>query len=105
MSLSLNKCGNDGVGHPIRAVFNDLNLTTLCAGIVNAFIEAVFETEEEVEEEAEELAHTGHSRQKKCYPGPIIQNGTRAGFYHGIARDFEIGSNFLNVLRSHRGYC
>lgn len=101
--------GNDGVGHPIRAVFNDLNLTTLCAGIISALIEAIFGTEEEVEEEEEEPVLASATSQMRCRPGPIVRNGKRAGFYHGIARDFEkriqdskLGSQVLKVLRSSR---
>lgn len=55
---------NDGIGHPIRAVFNDLNLTTLCDGIITSIIEALFEAEAE----------------------PRVAN-----LHEGIARDFEAG--------------
>ncbi len=43
--------GDDGVGHPIRAVFDDLDATTLCSGWVSEFLESVFgrSTEREAE--------------------------------------------------------
>ncbi|MEX2586987.1 MAG: hypothetical protein WD602_03205 [Actinomycetota bacterium] len=45
--------GDDGVGHPIRAVFDDLNLTTICDGVVSRFLDQFFGRD--VEEEAGRL--------------------------------------------------
>jgi len=77
--------GNDAVGHPIRAVFDDLNLTTLCDGIITNLIEALFGPESEAEEALPRNTHKG------------------------IARDFEavilktkVGSKALELLRRHR---
>jgi hypothetical protein len=77
--------GNDGVGHPIRAVFNDLNLTTLCDGIITSIIESIFEAEAE----------------------PALALAPR--LHAGIARDFEaaireskVGGKALALLREHR---
>jgi len=43
--------GDDGVGHPIRAVFDDLDATTLCSGWVSEFLDAVFGRSTERESE------------------------------------------------------
>lgn len=104
---------NDGVGHPIRAVFRDLNLTTVCEGVVNALIEAIFGAGEEVEEEGEErdtpAARRAGAPASRCRPGPVVRGGKRGRFHHGIARDFEArldqsrtGTKALDVLRDRR---
>lgn len=43
--------GNDGVGHPIQAVVDDLDLTTVCDGVITAIFDALFEDREESEGE------------------------------------------------------
>ncbi len=45
--------GDDGVGHPIRAVFQDLQVTTVCAGLFEALLEAVFGGRSEERDERE----------------------------------------------------
>jgi hypothetical protein len=37
--------GNDGVGHHIQAVIDDLDLTTVCAGVFQSLINSMFERE------------------------------------------------------------
>ena len=34
--------GDDGVGHPIQAVFDDLDLSTICSGLIGQLIESMF---------------------------------------------------------------
>jgi hypothetical protein len=87
--------GNDGVGHPIRAVFNDLNLTTVCAGLIETLVESVFTRAED--------SSWSH------YPAPAYRRRKGPRFHVGIARDFEnrikdtpAGAMLLKVLRAHR---
>jgi hypothetical protein len=68
--------GNDGVGHPIGAVFNDLSLSGCCTGIIQALIESILSAEAEEE-------HEGISARRA-----FLQPKTKK-FYHGFARDFE----------------
>ena len=75
--------GDDGIGHPIRSVFDDLNLTTLCDGIITNLIEALF--------------------------GPERESERPRQAHKGLARDFEaaiaktrVGSKALDLLRRHR---
>ena len=75
--------GDDGVGHPIRSVFDDLNLTTLCDGIITNLIETLF--------------------------GPERESERPRQAHKGLARDFEatiaktkVGSKALDLLRRHR---
>ncbi len=49
--------GNDGVGHPIQAVANDLDLTTVCDGVVSQVIDSIFGRDEESEPPARPSAH------------------------------------------------
>lgn len=95
--------GNDGIGHPIRAVFNDLNLTTVCGGIIEALIEAIFSSESE-EVESEARAHS-----PRHYPAPLYRRRKGSRFHVGIARDFEnriknsnVGAMVLKAIRPQR---
>jgi hypothetical protein len=47
--------GNDGVGHPIRAVFDNLDLTTICSGFFSQLFASVFETETQAATGADDL--------------------------------------------------
>ena len=54
--------GNDGVGHPIRAVLEDVNATTICAGLFKALIESIFQRQEAEAESAEASARLARPR-------------------------------------------
>jgi hypothetical protein len=97
--------GNDGVGHPIRAVFNDLNLTTVCGGVIEALIEAIFSSESETAEAESEI----RARALRYCPAPPFRRREGAQFHVGIARDFErrikdskVGSMVLEAIRAQR---
>lgn len=47
--------GNDGVGHPIRAVLDDLDLTTVCSGLFTQLIDRLFGRDEEADERIRQL--------------------------------------------------
>lgn len=49
--------GNDGVGHPIQAVVNDLDLTTVCDGVFSSLIDALFGRDDDLEGTAREGYH------------------------------------------------
>lgn len=52
--------GDDGVGHPIRAVFQDIDATTICAGVVGQLLDALFSRSAGDESEEErELEYVG----------------------------------------------
>lgn len=96
--------GNDGVGHPIRAVFEDANLTTVCSGIIQALVEAFFgaagaEAEVEIEVEPERM----RAPQRR---GPWPR---RTSLKLGLARDVEarfretaVGSRIADLLHANR---
>ena len=97
--------GNDGVGHPIRAVFHDLNLTTVCTGIIEALIEAIFSSE--APQGSQELESETFS--PRHYPPPFYRRSANARFHAGIARDFEnriqgtrVGAKVSGTLRKCR---
>ena len=97
--------GNDGVGHPIQAVFNDLNLTTVCIGIVSALIEAILES---LFPDPEHAVVTRIQRMERL-PGPIMRKRKGGSFYVGFAQDFEkriqesrLGSEALTLFRNNR---
>jgi hypothetical protein len=76
--------GDDGIGHPIRSVFDDLNLATICEGIITNLIEAL----------------SGGDERESERPGQA---------HKGLARDFEaaiaqtkVGAKALDLLRRHR---
>lgn len=97
--------GDDGIGHPIRAVFDDMNLTTVCGGLIEALIESIFSSEAE---EAEAEAETQRLSPRR-FPAPFSRRRKGKRFHVGIARDFEkriqdskVGAMALKTLRAHR---
>jgi hypothetical protein len=86
--------GDDGIGHPIGEIFEDLNLSGVCTGIIQALIESILSSEKE---ESEAITAKQRFRPK-----------TRK-FYHGFARDFEkrilsypIGKMVSDVMHKNR---
>jgi hypothetical protein len=96
---------NDGIGHPIAAVFDDLRLTTVCGGLIEALIESVFSTEAETRESEKGSPTSG----RFACMGPVYRRRKGTRFHVGIARDFEkrvkdsaTGSIVLKMLRAYR---
>ncbi|MCE0488210.1 S1 family peptidase [Ornithinimicrobium sediminis] len=54
--------GDDGVGHPIREVFDDMDLTTVCSGTLQQFIDALFRRDSDREVEAPSMLSATTSR-------------------------------------------
>ena len=99
--------GNDGVGHPIRAIFDDMNLTSVCGGIIEALIEQIFSAETEETESSAVAALNPFQR----YPAPPIRRRKGSRFHVGIARDFEkrisdsnVGAMVLKTIRAQRAH-
>jgi hypothetical protein len=97
--------GNDGIGHPIGPVFTDLNLTTVCAGLIEALIDAILGREAETEGEAE-FAAGGRFVPRRAPPRP--RPGIRP-LPESLARTFErrvavtpLGSRLVEALSEHR---
>jgi hypothetical protein len=97
--------GNDGIGHPIAAVFTDLTLTTVCGGLIEALIESIFSSESEIRESETSSPASGQFSGM----GPVYRRRRGRRFHVGIARDFEkrikdsaTGSMLLKALRDRR---
>lgn len=104
--------GDDGVGHPMRAAAADLDVTTLCSGLVRTLIEALFGRESERESEKEAPSSRGLRRGLRHYPafpGTVKPGVREPRFFRGIARDVEArlregraGAAFLKAFHAHR---
>jgi hypothetical protein len=67
--------GFEGVGHPIREVFNDLNISIVCGGVISSLIDSIFSSEKEERE--------------IMYKHPIFKRRGKPALYRGFAREFE----------------
>lgn len=95
---------DDGVGHPIGAVMADLSLTTVCDGVTEAFIEAVFgEDEEAIEEAVGEQARVSvlvGARGPRTKRLPLRRSfGRKAEATIGST---EVGAHLNELLHRHR---
>jgi hypothetical protein len=94
--------GVNGVGCKIGNVFSALDLTTICAGLFAAFLDALFETEEEGEVEPETEARlrgiaaaAPFARARPGVPLPVTSRARNTAaarrFHGGISRDVQRG--------------
>lgn len=92
--------GVNGVGCKIGNVFSALDLTTICAGLFAAFLDALFETEEEGEVEPETEARlrgiaaaAPFARARPGVPLPMTPRARKTAaarrFHGGISRDVQ----------------
>lgn len=95
--------GDDGIGHPIRAIFDDMNLTSVCGGVIEALIERIFSSG------SEESESGSGAKAFARMPVPPMRRRRGSRFHVGIARDFEkrisgtdVGSTVLKTVRAHR---
>jgi hypothetical protein len=104
--------GDDGVGHPIRAVCEDLDLTTVCAGLFAQLLEAMFGREEELGSRESQL-----TRGQQVTPHPIgrpqvvaeprwwrrgQRKRTFARELEARLAELEVGAEFVKLLHRHR---
>jgi hypothetical protein len=112
--------GVNGVACNIQNVFSALNLTTICAGLFAAFLDALFESEEEGEIEAETegrlrdiaaLAPVVRARPGAPLPVTARARATAAGkpFHAGISLEIQAllqtsrrGRLVTNLVDAHR---
>lgn len=100
--------GNDGVGHPIQAVVDDLSLTTVCDGVVSALIDRIFGRDEEAE------AERALARRDRPGPGdarrrlerrrwrPPRRRRTFARTVESRLRQLDRGSQLVGLIHRHR---
>lgn len=118
--------GDDGVGHPLRAVCDDLDLTTVCDGVLSQLIESLFGRDSEPgREEAEWKLAVSSSRPVRDH-GPVGPRGVgplvgglpfpvrlpwrrRRHRPRSFAREIEarlrhsqVGAELVDLLRRHR---
>ncbi len=101
---------NDGVGHPFQAVVDDLDLTTVCVGVLRSLIDALFG------DDGDESA--GEGSQSKAFRSPawlqIVEKGSRwpyrrrrrrrdfARAAEARLRETERGAQLVDLVHRHR---
>jgi hypothetical protein len=91
--------GDDGVGHPIRAVFSDVDVTTLCTGLVSSLLEGA--SEREVESKWERPGTRTGPRHRPWPP----RSAQKIGLARDLERRFsatETGRRLAELLHDHR---
>lgn len=98
IGLHMSGSGTAGTANKIQNVFDALDLTTICAGFFQAFIEALFESEEEAEISPAtrvRLRELGAAapRARRGLPPPITprlrRHARNRRFHAGISRDLQ----------------
>lgn len=102
--------GNDGVGHPIRAVFDDLDLTTICSGVVARVLDLVFGGRAAEEEDesvrllpARRMPLPGQRRRHIPVRGrPVRRAPSFARAVEARLAELEHGSHLVSLIQRHR---
>lgn len=84
--------GDDGIGHPLRAVFTDAGVTTLCDGFLSRLLEGG-------RDESESDRTAGRRR---LWPA---RSASKVGLARDLERRFaetEVGRRIAELLRTHR---
>ncbi|MDQ3981613.1 MAG: S1 family peptidase [Actinomycetota bacterium] len=92
--------GDDGIGHPIGPVMTDLNVTTVCSGLVQAFIEALFGEEEAEEAEPARVPALAGFRLPKLKHLPLKRPIGRS--VEASVVSTELGARLNEMLHQHR---